>query len=300
MRTRSVYLLKDEAFTGAQTKIINLNVADPISRIDVLIEMTNGSAMTEASVVKPHDEFVKIEIVNGSDVLCQGSMEEWQALNFVELGKLPFMQLTLEDDAVQQEMCHIHFGLAPNDPNHFLDPKRFKNPQIRITNTFTTAANTSWAAAGHTITVIAHVIEEGVSDYKGFLSGKSIYSYTAVDGAVEVIDMPRDYPVRLVMIQSLMSGYTPQGSIQFIKLTCDADKYVPLDVDADHQVMENVKQFGSGVQTLIKRMTNAGDIAYGDLYFNGWASGGGGVTLVAVHVLSVTGEQIVAETLGQT
>ena len=64
MRTRKVYLLKDDAFTAAQTKTININVADFISSIDILVEMTNGSAMTEASVVKPHDEFTKIEITS--------------------------------------------------------------------------------------------------------------------------------------------------------------------------------------------------------------------------------------------
>lgn len=300
MRTRKVYLLKDDAFTAAQTKTQDINVNDPISSIDIIVEMTNGSAMTEASVVKPHDEFTKIEIVDGADVLVSASMEELQALNVVELKKLPYMGLTLEDDAVQREMCSIHFGLDRNDPEHYLRPQDFNNLQIKITNTFTTAAVTSWAASGHTITVIANVIDEGAGAYKGFLTTKSMYSFTAVDGAVETIDMPRDYDYRMIMIQALASGARPDESVEIIKLTCDADKYIPLEVDADHQIFENLLQFGRFSQTCQKRCTNANDIVYGDLYYDTNAYVTKGTTLYATTVQSVDAEKIGVSTYAQT
>lgn len=300
MKTRKVYLLKDDAFTAARTKTENIKIVDPISSIDIIAEMTNGSAMTEASVVKPHDEFTKIEVIDGSDVLASGSMEEWQALNFAELGRMPFMLLTLDDNAVQKEMCSIHFGLNRNDPNHYLRPADFINLQIQITNTFTTAAATSWAASGHKLSVIANVIEEGAGDYQGFLMSKSMYSYSAVDAAVETIDMPRDFPYRLIQIQALKSAAGPEESIEKIKLSVDADKYVPVDMDADHLLWENLYQFGRGSQKLLKRMTNAGDACYGDLYYDTIASAISATTLVAVHITSVDAEKIVAETLGQT
>jgi len=300
MRTRKVYLLKDDTFTAAQTKVVNINVADFISSIDILIEMTNGGTMTEASIVKPHDEFTKIELIDGADVLVSASMEELQALNFAETGRAPMMHLTLATSGVQQEMCHIHFGVAPTDGKHYLRPQEFNNLQLRITNTFTTAAATSWAATGHTISVIANVIEEGAEAYEGFLTAKSMYTFTAVDAAVETIDMPRDYPYRFIQIQSLMSGKTPQENIEKIKLTFDADKYVPVDLDFDHLVFENVKRFGPITQFLQKVMTNAADKMYADVYYDVWATVGGGTTLYATHVLSVTGEQVVAETYAQT
>ena len=300
MRTRKVYLLKDDTFTAAQTKTVNINVADFISSIDILVEMTNGSAMTEASVVKPHDEFTKIEIIDGADVLISASMEELQALNFAETGRAPFMHLTLEDDAVQKEMCHIHFGVTPTDSKHYLRPQEFNNLQMRITNTFTTAAATSWAASPHLISVIANVIEDGAEAYEGFLTAKSMYAFTAVDGAVETIDMPRDFAYRLIQIQSLMTAKTPQQNIEKIKLTFDADKYVPVDMDFDHLVYDNMKQFGPVSQFLQKRMTNAGDIIYADVYFDVGAAVNGETTLQASAVTGITADQIVAESLGQT
>lgn len=300
MKIRKVYLLKDDAFTGAQTKVQDINIIDPIASIDILVEMTNGSAMTEASVVKPHDEFTKIEIVDGADVLESASMEEWQGLNFVEMGRPPFMVLSLEDNAVQREMCHIHFGIGEEDPEHYFNPKSFRNPQLKITNTFTTAAATSWAASGHTITVIANVIEEGAVGSKGFLSTKEMYAFTAVDAAVEVIDMPRDYPYRLLLLQAQKTAKRPDESLEKIKISCDADKYVPVDMDIDHLIMENISQFGIISIPYLKRMKAAADVLYSDLWYRAWATAGGGTTLYATQVLSVTAEKVVIESYGQT
>lgn len=300
MRTRKVYLLKDDTFIAARTKTIDVNVVDPIASIDIIVEMTNGSAMTEASVVKPHDEFTTIELVDGSDVLCSLSMEEWQGLNFPEMGKPPFMNLTLEDNAVQQEQCHINFGVSRHDANHYLRPGDFSNLQLRITNTYTTAAATSWAASGHQISVIANIIEEGLGAYDGFLSAKSMYGYTAVSGAVEVIDMPRDYPYRMLMLQSEKTAKNPYENLTEIKMSCDADKYIPVDVDIDHLIWENVSQFGKMTIKYAKRMKAAGDVLYSDLWFDAWADAGGGTTLVAVNVLSVTAEKVVIESYDQT
>lgn len=300
MRTRKTYLLKADAFTAARTKTQDINVADPISSIDIIVKMTNGSAMTEASVVKIHDEFTKIEVVDGADVLVSASMEELQGLNFVELGGPPYMLMTLEDSGVQYEVCHILFGTGKDDPNHYLRPSDFKNLQIKVTNTFTTAAATSWAASGHSLTIIANVIEEGLGAYEGFLTTKSMYSFDAVDGAQEVIDMPRDYPYRQIMIQAEKTGYGPESSIELIKLSCDADKYVPVDLDFAHLVMDNISEFGPGSIKYAKRMTNAADVLYSDLWKDAWAAGGGGTTLVAVHTLSVDGEKVVLQSYIQT
>lgn len=299
MKTRKTYLLKDDAFTAARTKIVDLNVVDPISSIDILVEMTNGSAMTEASVVKPHDEFTKIELVDGADVLVSASMEELQALNFAEMKRAPLMELTLDDDDIQREMCHIHFGVDRNDPNHYLRPQDFRNLQLKITNTFTTAAVTSWAASGHTVTVIANVIEEGAKEYDGFLTTKSMYSFTAVDGAVETIDMPNDYPYRMIQLQALASGSDVILSLEKVKLTCDADKYIPFEVDFDHLVMANALNYGSITQNLVKRITGLGDV-YSDLYYLVQAAATVGTTLYVANVQAVAGEKISIEHLGQT
>jgi hypothetical protein len=294
LRTRKVYLLKDDAFTAARTKVQDVNIIDPISSIDIIVEMTNGSGMTESSVVKPHNEFTKIELVDGSDVIVSASMQELQALNAYSEREMPYMDLTLDSSAVQREMCSIHFGLGLNDPKHYFNPKKFRNPQLRITNTLTTPAATAWASSGHYLTVIANIIEEGAQAQEGYFMTKEIYSYTAVDGAVETLDMPRDYAYRLLLLQALKTGYSPTSSLEKIKLSCDADKFIPIDMDIDHLMFEIVSRFGPFVQALKKRVTGAATI-YADLYHLVRASLEMETTLHTADVLSISGEAISME-----
>lgn len=300
MKTRAVYLEYEKAFTAAQTLNIPIDIVDPVVAMTIIVSMTNGAAMTEASTVKPHDEFTKIEVIDGSDTLWTGNMEEIQAYNAFLTKQLPYMGLTLEDDAVQVEECVIMFGLSMHDKNRYLRPTDFRNPVLRITNTLTTPAVTAWAASGHTITVIAHVIEEGAETYEGFVSFKSMYAYDAEDGAIETIDMDNEYQYMGLLVQAFKTATMPQENIEHIKLTCDTDRFIPVDIDADHLQILNRDMFGYYTQKLQKRMKAAGDIMYGDLFFDTWADAGGGVTLVATHVTSVDADQIVVETLGQT
>ena len=267
MKTRKVYLIKDSAFTGAQILTQDINIKDPIQSFDVLIRMTNGAGMTEASTVKIHDEFTNFELADGADVLVSASMEELQGLHVLDNTSLPDMHMTLEDDAVQREGFRISFGLDDVDMKHYLDPSRYYNLQLKITNTFTAAAATTWAAAGHTITVIANVIDEGAEANEGFLSPKSIYAFTAVDGAEVVIEMPRDMDYRAVMIQSMVTGSRPDQTLEVVKLTCDADKYVPINVDTDDLMSQNIALLGGFTERLDKRITGAGTICT-DLFYD--------------------------------
>lgn len=127
-----------------------------------------------------------------------------------------------------------------------------------------------------------------------------MYGYTAVSGAVETIDMPRDYPYRLIMLQSEMTAKTPYDNLTEVKMSCDADRYVPIDADIDHLIWENISMFGLASLNYSKRMKDAADVLYSDFWYEAWAAAGGGTTLYVTQVLSVTGEQIVIETYTQT
>jgi hypothetical protein len=296
MKTRKVYLLKDDSFIAAQTKTVDINIKDPISSIDIIVRMTNGAGMTEASIVKIHDEFTKIELIDGSDVIVAASMRELQSLNVAELGQLPSMEMTLETSAVQCEQATIHFGIGKYDVEHYFEPAKFKNPQLRITNTLTTPGATSWAASGHYISVVANIIEEGAQPNKGFLMTKEIYSHTAVDGGIETIDFPRDYPFRLIMLEALKTAYSPILSVEKLKLTCDADKFIPYDIDSRDLILMNRAMFGALVQGAKKRLTGAGTINM-DLYDITKAMVSQDTTLSVVGKITISGEVVTTEVL---
>lgn len=300
MRTRQVTLVSRKAYTASDVIDKTINIKEPITAIDIIVRATNGAAMTEASTVKIHDDITKIELVDGSNVLYSTNMEEAQAINALMNKAMPYQQLTLEDGAVQTEMARVQFGFTINDPNHYLRPSDFDNLQIKVTVTMTTAAATAWAASGHDVTIIAHVLESGYGDYQGFLSSKSVKSYSAVDGAEEDIELNSDYPYNAIYIQAFKTATRPDENIEIVKLSCDDDSHVELQCYMTELEALNVSQFGAFQQTLYKRMTNAGDVIYADLFLNTYAVAMGGTTLYNTQITSVDCDQVVAETQAQT
>ena len=300
MKTRMNKLVSRKPFTSTDVIEKEISGKDPISFIDVIVRMTNGSAMTEASVVKVHDDISKIEIIDGGDVLVSLNMEELQAINAFMNKAMPYQKLTLDDNAVQTEHCRIPLGFFPFDPDHYLKPTDFDNLQIKVYVTMTAAANTAWAATGHDVTIIAGIMEEGYGSYQGFLSSRFARSYAAVDGTEEIVEIPTTQPLNLILIQAFKTATRPDQNIEIIKLDADDGKHIEMELYATELEAQNAVQFGKFMQVLHKRMTNAGDIVLADLYLDTWADCGLGTTLNNTQIISVTAESIVAETTNQT
>lgn len=300
MKTRTSILKQRKAFSASDVIDAELKGNHPISFIDVIVRMTNGAAMTEASVVKPHDDVSKIEVIAGGRVLESGNGEDWQAVNAFMMNKLPYQDLTLEDNAIQTEVFRIPFGHYEYDPNHYLRPADFENPEIKVHLTMTTAAATAWAAAGHDVTIIAHIMESGYGDYQGFLGTEFVRSYASVDGTVEDTDLNTDWPYNMIVIAAMKTATRPDENVEIVKLDANDGDHVELDIYMTQLQAENVNQFGPFHQKLAKRTKAAADVIYSDLFLGTMAAVGGGTTLYAQHLLSVDSDQVVSETYAQT
>ena len=71
-------ILSAETYAAAGTKVIDIDLSDPISRLSILMKATNnGGVPTDhpAKIIK------KVELVDGSDVLMSLSGMDIQALN---------------------------------------------------------------------------------------------------------------------------------------------------------------------------------------------------------------------------
>lgn len=300
MKTRLATLISRKAFTASDVIAKDLKGTAVISFLDIIVRMTNGAAMTEASIVKPHDDFKKIEVVNGGDVLCTAHMEEWQSLNAFSMGRMPYQVLTLEDDAVQTEMCRIPFGFYPYDPNYYLRPSDYENLELKVHITMTTAAATAWAAAGHDVTVIAGLMISGYGDYKGFLSTFFHREYTAVDGTEEIVEIPTDYPIKAILIQPYAQTYRPDETVEKVKLTGNDDSHVELDMYMTELEAMNCSRFGPFYQKLSKRLVDDADYAYSDLFLNTYAYAGTGTDLVTNKIVAVDADKITVGSYNQT
>ena len=241
------YYFKREATVGdSDTVIIDITAKDPISFFTVEYEATNGA--TSSIEKNPNDFIESIELVDGADVIASLDMAQWRGVNFFENKKLPPEVINEGAAASQEQRCNLQFGRYKDDLEFYLDPSLYKNLQMRLTHDFTVSATAGIATGSVKVTVMARVIDQGAKPYKGYLMTKEISSFTISATGDHVVDLPADYPYRMLLIKSLLTAYTPQECITKLKLSCDADAHVPINDYVEDIVDMNEQLFGRAVQ----------------------------------------------------
>ena len=246
MRTRDYYLKREATLSDSDTTILDINVKDPISAFTIQIEATNGA--TSCTDHELADDISSIELVDGSNVLWSLDMAAARGLNFFESKRMPFEVCSEGAADVQQVSCMINFGRWLNDLNYYFDATRFNNPQLRITHALTISATVGFATGTGKLTVRARLIEEGVTGYKGFLSAKEVISYTSGTSGDREIDLPRNYPYRMMLLKALLTTYTHAEVLSKHKLSLDADAAVPFNDYTEDLAERNIEDFGYAEQ----------------------------------------------------
>ena len=232
MNYRNSVLLSPADVGDAGTKIIDLNFPDVISRITVIFSAINPGSITIQEV--PAANVPKIEIVDGSNVLFSLTGMQAHALDFFDTGRSYSCGGSYVPAWGLVARLTLNFGRWLFDPLLALDPKKFINPQLKIT------FNEDAAVASvitNSLTVIADLFDEKAAAPTGFLMDKELYNYTPVANATEEIDLPSDYPYRKLIVQARVPDLWFGGIIGNIKLSEDNDKRIPLDLTSS--LLEN-------------------------------------------------------------
>lgn len=254
-REVEIYSPKDLGTTG--TEVIDINVVDPISVIELIWQTT---VVTASLMLAPHVACIsKIELVDGSDVLFSLSGEEAQALAFYGSGRMPLNQVSLVADEYMKSVIPIYFGRKLFDPALALDPKRFKNLQLKVTWD-EDAANTTVIV--NQLTVRGLVFDEKVIAPMGFLMAKEIKSYTPVASTFDYTDLPTDHPYRLLMLRSKSTTLEPGVVLAQVKLSEEHDKKIPFDMTGDEILQKIVVPMGE----IEEDYKGAGTAAAVDIY----------------------------------
>ena len=225
MRYRTSLLLSPTDVGASGTKVIDLNFPDILSRLTILFSTLNPA--TQAPIEHPSANLPKIEIVDGSNVIFSLTGMQAHAVEFYDTGRLypgggSFVPAwNLVHNAV------INFGRFLHDPVLGFDPKKFTNPQLKITFDEDAAVTST---VENTLCVIADMFDELAAAPTGFLMNKELYSYSPLAAATEEIDMPNDYPYRQILIQARVNDLWFGGIIGNVKLTEDNDKRIPIDL----------------------------------------------------------------------
>jgi len=233
LRTRQSIIEDSFSIAVSGTKSIDIDLQDIVSRITILPKVINPNAWVDQG--HPAEVIQKIELIDGNDTLVSLTGTQAIALGYYSARKVPVSSLNYS--ALQYAMCpiDIYFGRFLFDTLCGLDPKKFTNLQLKITHDLDAAM--AGTAEGY-ITVKADVFDDVQPEVSHFLISTQLYNLTLVADAVSYIDLPQDYPMRLLMSHCFSDSQAPEYQIDRIKLSEAADKKIIFD-----SPMEEIQQY---------------------------------------------------------
>ena len=231
MKYRSQELYHEQTLDDTGVKIFDISFRDPLSAIDLKFQGINGATYNQSNLM--NDVVTKVELVDGSDLICSVSLKQLQALQAYQTGKLPIINFEEQGGKTSRDNACMLFGRYLWDPEYWLDLAKFSNPQLKITtdeDVVRAMSATGFLSGSFKVSIVAHIIEEGAESAKGFIMNKEVYNFTSVTSGDEHVDLPRDYPFLGLMVMSTIRTCTDLYElISQIKISCDSDKFIPLD-----------------------------------------------------------------------
>lgn len=224
MKYRLATILEKENHSSDTTKVIDIDVQDPISQMSVIWEPLNGSQIYGDG--HPVRGLSKIELIDGSNVLFSLSGAEAAAAGYYTKKKEPGGSTCYLNGRTSEAVVDLCFGRYLYDPELALDPKKFSNLQLKVTLDINGGG--SLVTSGD-LTVLAHLFDGKEIQPSGFLMHKEIKSYTLANTSHEYTELPTDYPYRKLFIRAQRYGQGPDIQINTVKLSEDVDKKVPVN-----------------------------------------------------------------------
>lgn len=212
--------LAAKSITTAGTEPIDIKTSDIISRISVIVRLTNASWTATGH---PAKTVTNIELVDGSHVLFGMRGQYTQAVAFYSSKKQPFNYCNYTDNGQASATMPIYFGRKLWDRELALDPKRYNNLQLLVTHNYALGGAAPDAA---TLEVWADIFNEDQPSPMGFLRAESLWTTTQAASTTDFVDLPTDYPIRLLLPASSSDSEEPDICIDAVKVTENADKIV--------------------------------------------------------------------------
>lgn len=225
MKYRHAEILAPSRVAAAGTQIIDLDIADPISRITLIHSPIGGGLVTREH---PIANIVRLELIDGSDVLYGMTGQLGNGLNIFDKSNMPITQLLYTTGNTPIVIVNIDFGRYLWDEVLAFDPSKFVNPQLRLTWNETVY---DVACVNHTMNIWGHCFDEKSISPVGFLSAKEVKAYAPVSGGFEYTDLPTDYTIRKLIVQPYRLAGGPRGIVDTYKLSEDNDKKIVFDGD---------------------------------------------------------------------
>lgn len=219
---RTAVILPLTSLGTSGTKVVDLNVKDPISALRFEGIFTNGSS--GAQLVPVPQMISKLELIDGSDVLFSLDGTQMAAVHFYEGHPFIYIDGSAVDSDTINFNLQYNFGRYPHDPLLAFDPTRFRNPQLKITWNVATA---NAAATAFSLEISAELFDEKAISPLGFLRTTQFHSYSPGASTYEYIDLPTDLVIRKLFLQTREYGSAATSLLTDVKLSEDNDKRIP-------------------------------------------------------------------------
>lgn len=213
MKYREAQLLVGEDVGASGTKVIDINVTQPVSQIDITFKTTKASnGMSAGSPAN----ISKIELVDGSKRLVSLSGYELQALAYYSRPGIVCDHGQHISTLSEYDTYPIMFGRWLWDRDLAFLPTKFTNPQLRITYD-EDVSDTS--VTTNELEIWAHIFDELAISPMGFLSAIEHYDYTCGDAdSYKTIELPDDRVIRQILVRAYQAGYEPWYQIDEARL----------------------------------------------------------------------------------
>lgn len=224
MNYRLSTVFAEKSYAADVTEVIDLKMIDPISQLIIghRANITNDAAITALAVAC----ITKIELVDGSDVLYSLSGKEAMAADWYHNHNLNSPWNIYMGWGETDTYIRLNFGRFLWDTELAFDPKKFKNPQLKISLDYDAGGA---VPTTNKLRVWAALFDEKVVSPTGFLMHKEIKSYTATASTHEYTDLPTDFPYRKLFIACLYPEIEPGQILSNFKLSEEQDRRIIVD-----------------------------------------------------------------------
>lgn len=252
---QSVVTLSDD-----RTDTYDIDITEPISRIIIQLKGTNADSVPDGH---PAKAITKIELVDGPLILYSMSGEEAQATDFYDTKVSPLNVVSYVSANIWTCLVNMNFGRWLWDTELAFDPKRFTTPQLKITHKVANTAGSSTTSTTSTITIYADVFDQKTISPKGMLINKEVFSYTiGAQNTYEYLDIPKDLPIRRMMIQALYVGYEISSIVNEFKISEDNDKRIVYDVKVSDYLKLVCPEYGKYHEAIVAAQTGTAAAMY--------------------------------------
>lgn len=226
--TRQSVIRKDWSIASSGTDVFDIKLDDLISRVTIIPKITNPNAYV--AIGHPDECLPKIQIVDGSDVLVDGSAIQLKPVAFYGTKNQPVSAMNYMALQWSFSPIEIYFGRFLFDPKYALNPGMFRNLQIKVQHNVD--ASMTSASTGY-IDIIVDVMNPDMFQPEGFFTTKVLHELSITQSATEYVDLPQDNPIRQLTGVCFSDTQAPEYNVDTFELYMGQKKHLLVDYDME-------------------------------------------------------------------